>query len=163
MILFGCLLAFGAAVAPRVILVLAWIFGDRWNAVWDGQWIWPLLGIAFLPYTTIMYLLVWSPALTPGGANIEGWDWMWIVLGLILDFMKWGQMLANRKEAQAQTMKYYPSDAPNTPSGSSSSITAAVSNPPTATRSDSSTSGATGTADAPSTADPSEDGSSKGG
>ena len=26
MILFGCLLAFGAAVAPRIFLVLAWIF-----------------------------------------------------------------------------------------------------------------------------------------
>jgi hypothetical protein len=33
----------------------------RINAAFDG-WIWPLLGIIFLPYTTIMYVLVWSPA-----------------------------------------------------------------------------------------------------
>ena len=57
MILLGCLLAFGAAVAPRVVLILAWIFSERWDAVWQGEWIWPLLGIIFLPYTTILFLL----------------------------------------------------------------------------------------------------------
>jgi hypothetical protein len=116
MILFGCLLAFSAAVAPRLVLILAWIFGSRWDAVWDGNILLPILGIVFLPYTTIMYLLAWSPAIG-GGGNIEGWDWMWIVMGLFLDVMKWGHMLANRKEAAAQTQKYYPSGAPRTPTG----------------------------------------------
>ena len=111
MILFGCLLAFSAAVAPRLVLILAWIFGSRWDAVWQGDILMPLLGIVFLPYTTIMYLLVWSPAIA-GGGNIEGWDWMWIVMGLFLDFMKWSQMFANRKEATKQGQKYYPSGAP---------------------------------------------------
>jgi hypothetical protein len=107
MILFGCLLAFSAAIAPRLVLILAWIFSDRWPLVWQGNVILPLLGIIFLPYTTIMYLLTWT--LTGG---IEGWDWMWILIGLFLDFMKWSQMLANRKEATKQTQKYYPSGAP---------------------------------------------------
>jgi hypothetical protein len=111
MILLGCLLAFSAAVAPRLVLILAWIFSDRWHAVWQGDFVMPLLGIIFLPYTTIMYLLAWSPAIA-GGGNIEGWDWLWILLGLFLDIMKWGQMLANRKEAAKQTTKYYPSGAP---------------------------------------------------
>ena len=107
MILFGCLLAFSAAVAPRVVLILAWIFSDRWPLVWQDNWIMPLLGIIFLPYTTIMYLLTWT--LTGG---ISGWDWLWIILGLFLDFMKWSQMIANRREATNQTMKYYPAGAP---------------------------------------------------
>jgi hypothetical protein len=107
MILLGCLLAFSAAVAPRVVLILAWIFSDRWDTVWQGDWIMPLLGIIFLPYTTIMYLLTWTLV---GG--IEGWDWLWIILGLFLDFMKWSQMIANRREATYQTMKYYPAGAP---------------------------------------------------
>jgi len=45
MILFGCLLAFSAAVAPRLVLILAWIFGSRWDAVWDGNILLPILGI----------------------------------------------------------------------------------------------------------------------
>ena len=123
MILLGCLLAFSIAVAPRLVLVLAWLFSDRWHLVWQGNVIMPLLGIIFLPFTTIMYMLAWSPAL--GGGGIEGWDWLWIILGVFLDIMKWGQMLANRKEAQTQTMKYYPSGAPrNTGVGSAAAAVA---------------------------------------
>ena len=106
MILLGCLLAFSIALAPRLVLILAWIFSDRWQVVWQGEWIWPLLGIIFLPYTTVMYMLAWSPA------GIEGWDWLWIILGLILDIAKWGQMLTNRQEATTQVQRYYPSGAP---------------------------------------------------
>ena len=93
MILFGCLLAFAAAFAPRVVLILAWIFNgdDRWNRVWHGDWFWPLMGIIFLPYTTIMYMLVWQPT------GIQGWAWLWIGLGLFLDIMKWGQIANNRR------------------------------------------------------------------
>lgn len=92
MLLFGCLLAFGAAFAPRLVLILAWIFGRRWDLVWQGNWIVPVLGILFLPYTTIMYLLAWSP----GG--LQGFDWVWLALGVLLDIMKWGQIARSRQE-----------------------------------------------------------------
>ena len=95
MILFGCLLAFGAAVAPRIILGLAWIFSDRWAAVWEGQFLIPLLGIVFLPYTTIMFML--AVTVTPAENTIEGFAWMWVVLGVFLDIWKYGQMVANRQ------------------------------------------------------------------
>ena len=88
----GCLLAMGLAFAPRVVLILAWIFGKRWDDVWGGNWFWPLLGIIFAPYTTVMYLLVWSP-----GLGIYGWDWMWIGMGVLLDIMKWAQIAQNRR------------------------------------------------------------------
>ena len=93
MILLGCLLAFGAAVAPRIFLVLAWIFSARWPLVWGGDFILPLLGIIFLPYTTIMYMLVWSPT------GISGWDWLWIILGLFLDLLHYQQAAVNRRQA----------------------------------------------------------------
>jgi len=92
MLLLGCLLAFGAAFVPRVVLVLAWIFSQRWDQVWKGDWLVPLLGIIFLPYTTIMYMLAWSPAV-----GVQGWEWMWVGLGLLLDVMKWAQIYNNRK------------------------------------------------------------------
>ena len=90
-LLFGCVLAFGAAFVPRLVLLLAWIFSDRWNVVWQGNWFLPLMGIIFLPYTTIMYLLVWRPT------GISGFDWVWIGLGLLLDIMKWSQIAASRR------------------------------------------------------------------
>jgi hypothetical protein len=91
-LLLGCLLAFGIAVAPRVVLILAWIFSDRWAVVWGGDFLVPALGIAFAPFTTVMYMLVWSPA------GIQGWDWLWILLGVVLDIGHYGQMAANRKQ-----------------------------------------------------------------
>ena len=51
----------------------------------------PLLCIVFAPFTTVMYMLSWSP----GG--IQGWDWLWIALGVVLDVSHYGQMAANRK------------------------------------------------------------------
>ena len=86
----ACLLAMGAAIAPRLIFIIMWIFGERINMVFD-TWIWPLLGVIFVPYTTIMYVLVWTP-----GIGVAGWDWLWIGLGLLLDIMKWGQIYDNR-------------------------------------------------------------------
>ncbi|MCK5428968.1 MAG: hypothetical protein KAI94_05825 [Anaerolineales bacterium] len=79
----GCLLALLAGMAPRLVLILAWLFGSRWEFVFDG-WVVPLLGIIFLPYTTVMYLLVWSP----GG--ISGFDWVWLGLGVLFDVMSYG-------------------------------------------------------------------------
>ena len=38
-----------------------------------------------------MYMLSWSPT------GIQGWDWLWIGLGIMLDVMKWAQVAANRK------------------------------------------------------------------
>lgn len=105
MLLFGCLLAFIAAFAPRLVLILAWIFSNRWDVVWQGNWLLPLLGIIFLPYTTIMYLLAWSP-----GVGIAGWDWMWIFLGLLLDIWKWSAVAQNRKQVPG-----YPTSEPEIP------------------------------------------------
>ncbi len=78
------------------MLILAWLFSARWDMVWNG-WFLPLLGIIVAPYTTIMYMLVWSPA------GIAGWDWMWVFLGVLLDLMKWGQVAQNRNRIPGYT------------------------------------------------------------
>jgi hypothetical protein len=100
MCVFGCLVAFVAAFAPRLVLILAWIFSPRWYLVFDN-WVLPLLGIIFLPFTTIMYLLSWSP-----GIGIVGLDWMWIFLGVLLDIWKWSAIAQNRRQVPG-----YPAEA----------------------------------------------------
>ena len=92
MLLIGCAIAFLVALAPRVVLVLAAIFSERWDLVWGGNWFWPLLGIIFLPYTTVMYMLSWNPV-----TGISGFDWFWIILGVMLDIAKWAQIANNRQ------------------------------------------------------------------
>ena len=71
------LAAFG--LGPRIALLLWWIFGDRVGAAFDS-WIWPLLGLLFLPWTTFMYVVVWS---APGG--VSGWEWLVVAFGVLLD------------------------------------------------------------------------------
>lgn len=59
---------------PRIFGVFWWLFQPvRWNvafAEWFGfWWIWPAVGLIFLPWTTLMFVLV-SPL------GIVGWDWV---------------------------------------------------------------------------------------
>lgn len=102
MLTFGCLIVFGLALLPRLALLLAWLFSARWDVVWRGAWVWPLLGILLAPFTTVMYLLIWSPT------GIHGWDWMWIALGVLLDVMKWGQIAAHRQGAASHSQDRTP-------------------------------------------------------
>lgn len=46
-----------------------------------GSWFWPLLGTVFLPFTTLMYVILWSPT------GLAGWDWFWLVMAVVVDVM----------------------------------------------------------------------------
>jgi hypothetical protein len=51
----------------------------RFSAAFSSV-IWPILGIIFLPWTTLMYLIVWSPA-----TGIVGLDWLWLGIAVVTD------------------------------------------------------------------------------
>lgn len=97
----GCLLAMLIGFAPRLALIFMWIFGWRITAAFSS-FIWPLLGLIFAPYTTVFYVLVWSPT---GG--ISGWDWVWLGLGVMLDVAKWGQIANNRRQVPGYPQQAY--------------------------------------------------------
>ena len=62
----------------------------RWSLAFNGSWFWPLLGLLFLPWTTLMYILV-----APGG--VVGIDWLWIGLGVVADIASYsGSAYGNR-------------------------------------------------------------------
>jgi hypothetical protein len=77
----GCLFALFAGAFPRFGTLFIWLARPVYfNAAFGGSWLWPLLGIIFLPFTTLMYVLLWSP-----GIGLAGFDWFWLILAVVLD------------------------------------------------------------------------------
>ena len=92
----GCLLVLLSAFAPRLIVLFAWIARPTYfDAVFD-TWILPLAGLIFLPFTTLMWLLLGAP---PEG--IHGLDWLWIVLAVLLDLGQYGSTWEQRDTVQS--------------------------------------------------------------
>ena len=79
----GCLLALLAGFAPRVALVLIWIFSDLVDRAYNGFLI-PLLGLILFPYATLFYVLAYSPV-----TGVNGWGWFFVILWFIFDLGHW--------------------------------------------------------------------------
>ena len=86
-----CLFLIAAGIGPRIALALWWIFGDKVDLAFDS-WVWPLLGLVFLPWTTIMYVLAWSPV---GG--VTGAEWLLVALGVALDIATYSARAARSR------------------------------------------------------------------
>jgi hypothetical protein len=99
----GCLFAVFAATFPRLALIVIWAFTEWVNRVFGDQWLVPLLGLIFVPFTTLMYILVSLPV---GGINFGGW--LLVGIGLLLDISHWGQLIANRRNGVALYNQYSP-------------------------------------------------------
>lgn len=80
-------------LGPRAAILVWWFIQPlRFSAAFSN-FIWPLLGFIFLPWTTLMYLLVWSP-----GVGIYGFDWVWLAFALLADIaMHGGGAYGNRQ------------------------------------------------------------------
>jgi len=77
----GCLFAIFAGFFPRLAVLFIWLARPSlFSAAFGGVWLWPLLGVIFLPFTTLMYVLLWSP-----GIGLAGFDWFWLALAFLLD------------------------------------------------------------------------------
>jgi hypothetical protein len=75
----ACLFALLSVFFPRLGLLCVWIFTNEVEQAFDG-FILPLLGLIFLPLTTLVYALLWAPF---GG--VEGIEWFWVVLAFLFD------------------------------------------------------------------------------
>jgi hypothetical protein len=76
----GCLFAIFAGFAPRLAFLFYWIARPAHVDAAFHTWIWPLLGFIFLPFTTLMWVLLYTPPV-----GITGFDWFWIALAVVLD------------------------------------------------------------------------------
>jgi hypothetical protein len=87
----GCLFAMIGGLAPRFAFFIYWIMRPaQVDAAFD-TFIFPLLGIMFLPLATLLYAVLW----TVGG--LSGWAWFWVGFAALLDIGHLVSGAANRK------------------------------------------------------------------
>ena len=66
-------------LGPRIAGIFWWLFQPaRWNLAFSS-WIWPVLGLIFLPWTTLMYVI-----LAPGGI-VGIFEWGFLILAIVFD------------------------------------------------------------------------------
>lgn len=75
-----CFVALLALISARLALLFLWIFTNLVTRAFHDSFIVPLLGLIFLPWTTLMYVLVWTPA-----HGVYGFGWFLVVLGFLID------------------------------------------------------------------------------
>ncbi len=80
----GCLFVIVAGFFPRVALLILWLARPELFGAAFANLLLPVLGIIFLPYTLLFFVVLWSP---DGLSNL---DWVWMVLALLLDLSSYG-------------------------------------------------------------------------
>jgi len=89
---FTSLLFFG----PRLAFLVYWLFPQgavKINLAFN-TFFWPLLGLIFLPWTTLMYVIIFP---------IVSWDWLWLGIALFVDIASYGGGAYNRKKVPGYT------------------------------------------------------------
>lgn len=96
----GCLFVLIAGVFPRLALFIVWVARPaKVDAAFD-TWFWPLLGIIFLPFATLMYVILW----TAGG--LSNGDWFWVILAGLFDIVHWGANYTQRRSVPGYPAGY---------------------------------------------------------
>jgi hypothetical protein len=87
---FSVLFFFG----PRLGFLVYWLIAPLRVMTVFNTFIWPLLGLIFLPWTTLMYVLIFP---------IVSFDWVWLGLALFADIAGYAASAARRKDASWYT------------------------------------------------------------
>lgn len=87
-----CLFSVLLLLGPRAAILVWWLLDPVvWSRAFDA-FIWPFLGFLFVPWTTLMYVLVFP-------AGIDGFDWLWLGLAFVGDIAMWsGGAYRNREQ-----------------------------------------------------------------
>lgn len=83
--IFGLIILLFAVIFPRAFLFALWLLTDWFNGMF-ANWLAPLLGFIFMPYTLLWYTLVF---------NVLGNSWgpiefVLMVLAIAADLSAWG-------------------------------------------------------------------------
>lgn len=91
----ACLFALFAGVFPRLALFIVWIARPALvSHAFGDSFVLPLLGIIFLPFATLIYVILYTP-----GVGLTGWEWFWVVLAGLFDISHWAGGWTQRRQA----------------------------------------------------------------
>ncbi len=86
-----CLALTAGFLGPRIALFIWWVFGNKVDVAFD-TWIWPLLGLVFLPWTTLAYVVAWGPM-----TRVSGAGWLVVALGFAADIATYSARAAKSR------------------------------------------------------------------
>jgi hypothetical protein len=89
----GCLFAIFGGLFPRLALLIIWLARPALVGAAFHTWILPLLGIIFLPLTTLIYVVLYTP-----GIGVIGAEWFWVGLAALFDVAHLGAVFARRRQ-----------------------------------------------------------------
>jgi hypothetical protein len=85
-------------LGPRFAFLVYWLIAPLRVATsfafFNFPWLVSLLGLIFLPWTVLMYVLIFP---------LNGFDWLWLGLGIAADIASYMGSYHNRKQ-----VPYYP-------------------------------------------------------
>jgi p-aminobenzoyl-glutamate transporter AbgT len=90
---FAVLLFFG----PRLAFVIYWIFPAghaKVDAAFNGSFLVALIGLLILPWMTLAYVIFYP---------LSGFDYVWVILGLIADIAGYTGGFRSRKQVPGYT------------------------------------------------------------
>jgi hypothetical protein len=87
----GCLFALFAGIFPRLGLFIIWLVRPVLVDAAFSSWIIPLIGIIFLPFATLIYVVLY----TVGG--LSTWGWFWVVIAALFDIGHWAASATQRR------------------------------------------------------------------
>ncbi|MEN8238220.1 MAG: hypothetical protein ABFR53_03350 [Actinomycetota bacterium] len=84
-------------IGPRFAILVWWLFDSvRWEAAFSSFWV-TFIGFLFAPWTTLFWVLVW----TPGG--LRGFDWIILGIGVLLDVASYSSGAYGRRTKYTTT------------------------------------------------------------
>lgn len=93
----GCLFALFAGFFPRVALVIVWVATDLVDRAFS-TFIIPLLGLIFLPFTTLIYAVAWAP-----GVHLGNGRWIWVALAFVIELFGYRSTARSNRERFARS------------------------------------------------------------
>jgi len=89
----GCLFALFGGAFPRLALLIVWIARPALVGAAFNTFLLPLLGIIFLPFATLIYVILYTP-----GVGLTGFEWLWVLLAALFDIGHWAASYTQRNQ-----------------------------------------------------------------
>lgn len=78
-----CFITTLVLLGPRAAAIIWRLFWPAmWIAAFGGSWLWPILGIIFLPWTLLVYVIIFPVA--------GFWNWLFLILAIFADIASHG-------------------------------------------------------------------------